>query len=179
MKAAFGAILIAAVLAGCGGGGGANSQTNAAAPPSSNPQSPTSPSSTTPTATTNTPPTATRTTPEPVPDAAPSTQPLKVGSSYTCGGKPLKGIESADAVKVKPKFVKPGQSFTVFITNPNAKVAVVSLAGVSTKPIQSNAKKVAGELAATLKMPASASCGNKLIEIEGDISAEAYVGVTD
>jgi len=27
-------------------------------------------------------------------------------------------------------------------------------------------------------MPPSAGCGNKLLEIEGDLSAEAYVGVS-
>jgi hypothetical protein len=175
MRAAFGAIFVVAVFAGCGGGGSTQSTpSQQASGPGPQPSTPA-----VPTATTNTPPTATRTTPEPVPDAAPSTQPLKVGSSYTCGGKQLKGIESADAVKVKPKVVRPGQSFMVFITDPKVKVATVSLAGVSTKPIQSTAKEVAGELAATLKMPAGASCGNKLIEIEGDISAQAYVGVSD
>lgn len=175
MKAAVTAVLMAAVFAGCGGG---KSGTTTTAPPVASVPSTTP--ATVPTATTNTPPTATRTTPEPVPDAAPSpTTPLKVGSSYTCGGKPLKGIESADAVKVKPKVVKPGQSFQVFITDPKVKVATVSLTGVSNVPIQANAKEVAGEMAATLKMPSHAGCGNKLIEVEGDISAEAYVGVTD
>lgn len=177
VKAAIGALFIAAVLAGCGGGGSTQSTPTTAAVTGTSDLRP--PTSTVPTATTNTPPTAHRTTPQPTPDAAPSTQPLKVGSSYTCGGKPLRGIESADAVKVKPRVVKPGQSFEVFITNPNVKVAQVSLAGVSTKPIESTATERAGELVATLKMPAGAACGNKLIEIEGDISAEAYVGVTD
>jgi hypothetical protein len=175
VKAAAGALLIAAVLAGCGGG---HKQSTTSAPRTSNVGSQTS-AATVPTATTNTPPTATRTAPEPVPDAAPDTAPLKVGSSYTCGGKPLKGIESADPVTVKPKFVKPGQSFQVTVTDPKVKVATVSLTGVSNVPIQSNAKDVGGRLAAVLKMPAHASCGNKLIEVEGDISAEAYVGVTD
>jgi hypothetical protein len=81
-------------------------------------------------------------------------------------------------VAVKPKVVKPGQSFAVTITDPSAKVAVVSLAGVAAKPIQSNATEQNGKLTATLRMPGYASCGNKLLEIEGDLSAEAYVGVS-
>jgi hypothetical protein len=35
-----------------------------------------------------------------------------------------------------------------------------------------------GALEAKIRMPAYATCGNKLLEIEGDISAEAYVGVS-
>ena len=76
-------------------------------------------------------------------------------------------------------MVKPGQSFTVTITAKNVHVAVVSLAGVSLKPIQSNAKEQNGQLVATLKMPPHAGCGNKLLEIEGDITAEAFVGVSE
>jgi hypothetical protein len=49
---------------------------------------------------------------------------------------------------------------------------------VAAKPIQVQAKEQGGKLAATLKMPGYASCGNKLLEIEGDLSAEAYVGVS-
>jgi hypothetical protein len=81
-------------------------------------------------------------------------------------------------VRVKPGVVKPGQSFAVTITDPSAKVAIVSLTGVSTNPIQSNATEQGGKLTATLKMPGYATCGNKLLEVEGDLSAEAYVGVS-
>jgi hypothetical protein len=66
----------------------------------------------------------------------------------------------------------------VTITDPSAKVAIVSLAGVAPKPIQQNASEQGGKLTATLKMPGYATCGNKLLEIEGDLSAEAYVGVS-
>jgi hypothetical protein len=168
VKAAATAVLTAAVLAGCGGGHKGASGTTTAPPTPSAPKAPT--------ATTNTPPTAERTTPQPL--TSPSTQPLKVGSGYTCNGKPLKTISAAGPVKVSPRVVKPGQSFAVTITDPSAKVAVVSLAGVAAKPIQSNAKEQGGRLTATLKMPGYATCGNKLLEIEGDLSAEAYVGVS-
>lgn len=173
MKAALGPILIAAVIAGCGGGSG--TQTASAppkAPPITNPQSP---SSSSPTATTNTPPTKHRTKPQPLEQS--STQPLHVGPAYTCNGKPLKAIKADGPVKLDPAIVKPGQSFAVTVTDPSAKVALVSLAGVAPKPIQSNATEQGGKLTATLKMPAYASCGNKLVEVEGDVSAQAYVGV--
>ena len=101
-----------------------------------------------------------------------------MGSGYHCGGKPLKTIDARGPVVVKPAVVKPGQSFSVTITATGVHVAVVSLAGVSLKPIQSNAKEQNGRLVATLKMPVRAGCGNKLIDIEGDIAAEAYVGVS-
>jgi hypothetical protein len=128
-----------------------------------------------PTATTNTPPTAHRTTPQPL---NPSTQPLKVGSTYKCGGSTLKTIDAHGPIVVKPAVVKPGESFTVTITAKNVHVAVVSLPGVSHVPLQANAKPRNGDLVATLKMPAHAGCGNKLLEIEGDITAEAFIGVS-
>jgi hypothetical protein len=173
VKRAATAVLIAAVLAGCGGGGNKHAATTA--PPAHEPAptaTPTTPSpQSTPTATTNTPPTEHRTTPQS------STQPLKVTSPYRCNGKPLRAISAAGPVTVKPAIVKPGQSFTVTVTDPSAKVAVVSLAGVAPKPIQASAKPNDDHVAATLKMPSYASCGNKLLEVEGDVSAEAYVGV--
>ena len=104
--------------------------------------------------------------------------PLKVGARYTCAGKPLKALSAQGPVVVKPKVVKPGQSFAVTITDPSAKVAIVSLAGVAPKPIQQNASEQSGKLTAMLTMPGYATCGNKLLEIEGDLSAEAYVGVS-
>ena len=173
MKAAIGAVVIAAVLAGCGGGS-STQKTTASAPPSSNPRSPIS-SAPQPTATTNTPPPKHRKKPQPLED---SKLPLKVGARYTCQGKPLKTLSAPGPVRVKPGVVKPGQSFAVTITDPSAKVAIVSLTGVSTRPIQSNATEQGGKLMATLKMPGYATCGNKLLEVEGDLSAEAYVGVS-
>jgi hypothetical protein len=175
VKAALGPILIAAVIAGCGGGGG-NQTASAPAPATSTPQAATPPTSPSPTATTNTPPTKHRTKPQPLEDSG-STRPLHVGPAYTCNGKPLKGIQAAGPVKITPAVVKPGQSFAVTVTDPSAKVALVSLAGVAPRPIQSNATEQGGKLTATLKMPGYATCGNKLVEVEGDVSAEAYVGV--
>jgi len=175
VRAALTAAVIAAVLAGCGGGGDSSTQTappptRTAAPPISTPQ--TSPR-TTPTATTNTPPTVHRTTPQPS-----STQPLTVGSTYKCGGRTLKTIDAHGPVVVQPKVVKPGQTFTVTVTAKNVHVAVVSLPGITRVPLQVNAKPQNGRLVATLKMPARAPCGNKLLEIEGDLTAEAFIGVS-
>lgn len=175
MKTAATAVLIA-VLAGCGSGSGPSTQkttsgAGSTAPAVSTPQS----ASSTPTATTGTPPTHHRRRPQPLGD---SKLPLKVGGRYTCQGKPLKALSAQGPVVVRPTVVRPGQSFTVTVTDPSAKVAIVSLAGVAPKPIQSNASEQAGKLAATLKMPGYATCGNKLLEVEGDLSAEAYVGVS-
>jgi hypothetical protein len=177
MKTATAAlILIAAISAGCGGGG-SDSASTATSPPSSVLRPPASSAPTAPpTATTNTPPTVHRTTPQP---SNPSTQPLRVGSSYKCGGSTLKTIDARGPIKVKPPVVKPGQSFQVIITAKNVHVAVVGLAGVSLKPIQANAKEQNGQLVATLKMPPHAGCGNKLLDIEGDITAEAFIGVSE
>ena len=176
MKTAVTAVVIAAVLAGCGGGSNTQKTTGASAPPISNPQSPTpSTPAAQPTATTNTPPTHHRKKPQPLED---SKLPLKVGARYRCKGKPLKELSAGGPVVVKPKVVKPGQSFAVTVTDSRAKIALVSLAGVAPKPIQSNAREQAGKLTATLKMPSYATCGNKLIEVEGDLSAQAYVGVS-
>jgi hypothetical protein len=103
---------------------------------------------------------------------------LRPTSRYTCNGKALRALSSNGPVKVEPPVVKPGQSFTVLVTDRSAKVAQVTLTGVSATPITANG--VAGDdgLAARLKMPANTACGNKLLEIEGDLSAEAYVGVS-
>jgi hypothetical protein len=178
VKAAATAVLVAALLAGCGGGGSSSSPA-ATAPPQSAISTPPPSVPKAPTATTNTPPTHHRTKPQPLDHSSPSEGPLKVGSSYTCGGKPLKTIDARGPITVKPVSVKPGQSFTVTISARNVHIAVVSLAGVSLKPIQSNAKEQNGRLVATLRMPARAGCGNKLIDIEGDITAEAFIGVRD
>jgi len=103
---------------------------------------------------------------------------LKPTSAYTCKGRPLRALSSDGPVKVDPPVVKPGQSFVVLVTDRSAKVAQVTLTGVSATPIVANGVGADGGLAARLKMPAGASCGNKLLEIEGDLSAEAYVGVS-
>ena len=100
-----------------------------------------------------------------------------MGPSYKCHGRPLKAIKADGPLKLDPSIVKPGQSFSVTITDPRAKVALVNLAGVAPKPIQANATEQSGKLTATLKMPGYASCGNKLVTVEGDVSAQAYVGV--
>jgi hypothetical protein len=107
-----------------------------------------------------------------------SSAPLRVTAPYTCKGKPLRAIAADGPVKVDPAIVKPGQSFTVTVTDRSVKVADVSLTGVSATPISARGVGADDGLAARLKMPRSASCGNKLLEIEGDLSAEAYVGVS-
>ena len=175
MKTAATALVIAVVLAGCGGGSSKTGTVGATTPATSHPPPATSTPAPQPTATTNTPPTHHRKKPQPLED---SKLPLEVGARYTCKGKPLKELSAGGPVVVKPKVVKPGQSFAVTVTDPHAKVALVSLAGVAPKPIQSNAREQAGKLTATLKMPSYATCGNKLIEVEGDLSAQAYVGVS-
>jgi hypothetical protein len=170
------ALVIAAAIAGCGGGHQGSTATAPTAPAAQGP-APTTSAPTVPTATTNTPPKKHRIKPQPL-EPNSSTQPLTVGSSYQCGGGTLKTIDAHGPIVVKPAVVKPGQSFTVTITAKNVHVAVVSLAGVSLKPIQANAKPAGGNLVATLTMPARAGCGNKLLDIEGDIAAEAFIGVS-
>jgi hypothetical protein len=53
----------------------------------------------------------------------------------------------------------------------------VQLAGVTDVPIRAPARPIGGRLRATIRMPARADCGNKLITVEGDVAGEAYVGV--
>lgn len=175
VKAAATALLAGLLVAGCGGGGKDRTTTSAPPPAASVPamQAPATSPPSVPTATTNTPPTQHRTTPQPS-----SNEPLKVGSSYRCGGRRLKTLDARGPIDVRPAVVKPGQVFTVRITAKNVQVAVVSLAGVSRIPIQANAKPQNGNLVATIKMPAGAGCGNKLLEIEGDMTAEAFIGVS-
>jgi hypothetical protein len=164
-------IVMLAALGGCGGGS-KKQQASAPAPP-------VPAATTTTTATTRTTSTAAKhksrahsTT------TASSSAPLKVASRYTCKGKPLRGLSASGPVKVEPAVVKPGQAFTVTVTDRSAKVADVSLTGVASVPIVAHGVAADDGLAARLKMPAGASCGNKLLEIEGDVSAEAYVGVS-
>ena len=106
-----------------------------------------------------------------------TSSPLKVASAYTCKGKPLHALSASGPVKVDPAVVKPGQSFTVTVTDRSAKVVDVSLTGVATTPIVAHGVAADDGLAARMKMPKAVSCGNKLLEVEGDVSAEAYVGV--
>ena len=104
--------------------------------------------------------------------------PLKPTSGYTCNGKRLRALSASGPVKVDPAVVKPGQSFTVTVTDRSAKVADVTLTGVATTPILAHGVAADDGLAARLRMPSYATCGNKLLEVEGDVSAEAYVGVS-
>src|SRR5207302_8811525 len=174
MRRAAAVACVAALAAGCGGGAG---KKRATAPPAQEPAPMSVPgTSPRPTATTNTPRPKHRTRPQPL--GGSSTAPLSVTSPYRCHGRPLKALSAAGPVDVRPAIVKSGQSFTVTVTDKSAKVAVVSLAGVAPKPIQASATIRGGRLAAPLKMPSYASCGNKLLEVEGDVSAEAYVRVS-
>ena len=117
---------------------------------------------------------------QPRPGARPPAPP-RCGSAapYTCDGKPLRAIAADGPVKVEPAIVKPGQSFTVTVTDPGARVADVTLAGVA-RPADHRPRRAEGRRAwrRVIRMPAYATCGNKLLEVEGDISAEAYVGVS-
>ncbi len=163
------ALLVA--VAGCGGGG--SSKTQASAPAQSAPAV-----STTITETTRTTSRAPKPKPARQSPTTNSSAPLTVSSKYTCKGKPLRGLSGSGPVKVDPPVVKPGQSFTVTVTDRSVRVADVSLTGVSSTPIVAHGVAADDGIAARLKMPAGASCGNKLLEIEGDLSAEAYVGVS-
>lgn len=167
-------LFAAAALAAAGCGGGGSREHAAATGTGATPSPPTSPAAPTET--------STSTTAKPAPprtQRAPATKgnELKVTAVYKCNGRRLRGLSSIGPVSVKPKFVKPGQSFAVIITDPSARVADVSLTGVSTQPIMASAKPVGGRLTATLRVPPGASCGNKLVTVEGDVSAQAYVGV--
>jgi hypothetical protein len=155
------------LVAGCGGGSGSSTQqstTVAHGPP--------------PITTTITLSTATTERVETHSTSLRSTE-LKVTGGYTCKGKKLRALSANGPVKVEPPVVKPGQSFTVLVTDRDVKVVQVTLTGVSATPIVANGVGADEGIAARLKMPASATCGNKLLEIEGDLSAEAYVGVSD
>jgi hypothetical protein len=169
----------AALMAGCGGGNGnGDTSTQAAGQRSTvNGQPSTTPQPATPSTTTDQPrPNPHRKVKQPRRGSS-SKEPLKVTHSYTCNGKPLKALSAAGPVKVDPEIVKPGQPFTVTVTDKSVKVAVVTLTGVASKPIQVEGHPQDGQVTAKLSMPGYASCGNKLLEVEGDLSAEAYVGV--
>lgn len=89
----------------------------------------------------------------------------------------LRALKPQGAVRIEPNPVDAGATFQVVIGDPRAEVAVASLAGVSDEPIRAEARRQGGRLVATLVMPASASCGNKLVTVEGDLAAQAYVAV--
>lgn len=173
VKAPLGALAAAALVAGCGGGE-SGTQAASAPPPAASVPAMTAPAPQ-PTATTNTPPPKRHQRAKP--QRRSSDQPLRVTAPYKCNRKPLKALAADGRVKVLPAIVRPGQRFNVIVTDPHANVALVSLAGVAPKPIEANARRQGHNLTATVQMPSSASCGNKLLEIEGDVSAEAYVAV--
>ena len=161
-------IFVALLAAGCGGGGGGDTTS----------QQSTTPAQSAPSITTTiTVSSATRKRVETHSTAVRSSG-LKPTAGYTCNGKALRALSPDGPVKVEPPVVKPGQSFTVLVTDRSVKVAQVTLTGVSATPITANGVGADEGLSARLKMPRSAGCGNKLLEIEGDLSAEAYVGVS-
>jgi hypothetical protein len=163
-------LLAAALLAGCGDDDEAADK----------PAPTTTPARTAPppTATTNEPPGATRGPPpkETVPEPAEGQTVKPAKDTYRCGGEKLRALDAPGPVNVEPKIVKPGGSFTVFVTEGHE--AIVNLTGIVDRPISAKAKPSGRVLRADLTMPRNAGCGNKLITVEGDVSAEAYVGVT-
>jgi hypothetical protein len=100
-----------------------------------------------------------------------------VGRSFRCGGRRQRALSASGPVEVEPPVIAPGESFTVTVTDESARAALVQLAGVADEPIEAEATRSAGRLRATIRMPARVTCGNKLVIVEGDVSAEAYVGV--
>jgi hypothetical protein len=169
VRAAAAAIAAAVLLAACGGGGRKEKQAPAMAPPATG-----TPSVTTPATSGQAPAAGHRRKGQSTPGKS---EPLEPTAAYRCNGRPLRALSAAGPVKVSPAIVSPGDSFTVTVTDPSVKTADVSLTGVAPKPILAQGREQGGRLIATLKMPGYASCGNKLLEVEGDVSAEAYVGV--
>ncbi len=100
-----------------------------------------------------------------------------VGQPYLCRGEQVRRLSSEGPVQVSPAVVRPGERFTVTITDPEAGEAAVGLAGASTEPVFEQAERSGGRLRARLRVPRGASCGNKLLTVEGDLTAEAYVAV--
>lgn len=104
--------------------------------------------------------------------------PAERGTTYRCGSQELSAQPPDGPVRVFPNWVHPGESFTVTILDRDVRTAAVSLAGVSDEPIFVEARRRRGRLRATVPMPAEASCGNKLVTVEGDLSARASIGVS-
>lgn len=100
-----------------------------------------------------------------------------VGKPYLCQGQAVRRLSADGPVRVSPAVVRPGDAFTVTVTDRDAEEAAVSLAGASSQPVFVVAARSGGRLTAELRMPRGASCGNKLLSVEGDVSAEAYVAV--
>jgi hypothetical protein len=165
------ALLVGLLAAGCGGGGSGSTQQAGTTVQSAPPVTATETVATAKT-------TSTAASRSIVGATSTHSTELKPTGGYTCNGKRLRALSATGPVKVEPPVVKPGQSFSVVVTDRRAKVAHVTLTGVASTPITADAVGADEGLAARLKMPGDASCGNKLLEIEGDVSAEAYVGVS-
>ena len=93
--------------------------------------------------------------------------------TYTCDGDGLSTLPPEGPVRVEPEIVAPGDRFTVRVTEPGAREVLVSLAGASDQPVSASGPASG----VTLTMPREATCGNKLLTVEGDVSALAYVAV--
>jgi len=100
-----------------------------------------------------------------------------VGEPYLCNGQQLRRLDAEGAIRVEPPVVAAGEEFRVIVEDPDADEALVSLGGVSDDPIFAEARAQGDGLAVKLRVPADASCGNKLLNVEGDVSGEAYVAV--
>ena len=100
-----------------------------------------------------------------------------VGAPYLCNGQELRRLDAEGPIRVEPPVVAAGQEFRVIVDDRDADEALVSLGGVSDDPIFAEARAQGDSLAVTLRVPADAKCGNKLLSVEGDVSAEAYVAV--
>ncbi|MFL5826153.1 MAG: hypothetical protein ACJ76V_06480 [Thermoleophilaceae bacterium] len=155
-------LLLLLALAGCGGGGG-----------DKHPSTTSPPETAAATTETQTQSESHSRAPAAKPKPKPKKNELHTTVTYKCNGAKLRALDATGPVQVKPQFVKPGQRFTVAITDASVRQATVSLTGVASNPIQAGAVN----RTATLTVPANASCGNKLITVEGDVSAQAYVGV--
>jgi hypothetical protein len=170
----FAAALLILALAAAGCGGGDDDE------PSRRPAQTAPKTSTPPKATTGEPPGARKGPPQeeqPTTDEQGSEVIRPVGRSFRCDGRRQRALSASGPVEVDPPVVAPGEAFTVTITEPSARAGLVQLAGVTDLPIQATAQSSGGRLRATIRMPPRATCGNKLITVEGDVSGEAYVGV--
>jgi hypothetical protein len=173
-RARFAAVLLIVALAAAGCGGDDDDE------PSRRPSQKAPETSAPPKATTGEPPGARKGPPEeeqPTTDEQGNEVTRPVGPSFRCDGKRQRALSASGPVEVDPPVVAPGEAFTVTIADPSARAALVQLAGVTDLPIQATAQPSGGRLRATIRMPSRATCGNKLITVEGDVSGQAYVGV--